>query len=99
MGLSECTRSCGPSDSPSATTEIECGSSGLSQNSAFPPPPSSRATSELIVITTDQALALAVALLICVNVCVAMELMRRRWGAWRRKTSYAKVQVVEEDSE
>jgi hypothetical protein len=52
----------------------------------------------LIAITTDQALALAVALLICVNVCVAMEIMRRRARTWCKKTSYAKVQMVE-DSE
>jgi len=54
---------------------------------------------ELIAITTNEALAVVVALLICVNVCVAMELMRRRAGAWCRKTSYAKVQMVDEDSE
>jgi len=53
----------------------------------------------LIAFTTDQALAVAVALLICVNVCVVMELMRRRAGAWCTKTRYAKVQMVEEDSE
>merc|ERR1712025_1104550 len=54
----------------------------------------------LIAITTDQALALAVALLICVNVCVAMEIMRRRASAGTlcKKTSYVKVQMVE-DSE
>jgi len=55
----------------------------------------------LIAITTDQALAIAVALLICVNVCVAMEIMRRRAGAgtWCKKTSYANVQWGAEDSE
>jgi len=38
----------------------------------------------LIAITMDQALVLAVALLICVNFCVAMKIMRRRAGTCRK---------------
>jgi len=49
----------------------------------------------LITITTDEALAVGVALLICANVCVAMEIMRRRAGAWCKKTSYAGVMQSE----
>jgi len=94
--LSQCAWDCGtPFDfGRLATTVIECGSSDSNQNITI-----TTNGVELIAITTDEALAFAVALLICVNVCVVMELMRRRAGAWCTKTRYAKVQMVEEDSE
>jgi len=90
--LSECTWDCGYyGDGSRATTVHDCDL--LWSNETPNPAPA------LLSITTHEALALAVALLIGVNLCVAMEIMRRRTCTGTcRKTSYAKVQMVE-DSE